>query len=84
MSKRLRDALREEVAALARIEDPAAAASAVGDVFAALDSELERLASVRARAIRAMSQAGFSYDKIAEATGLSKMRVSQIIRDSRH
>ena len=51
---------------------------AVGDAFAALDGELERFAKVRLAAIAALRADGWSYDRIAAATGLSKARVAQL------
>ena len=51
---------------------------AVGDTFAALDSELERIAAVRLDAVRRLRGEGWSYDRIAAATGLSKGRVAQL------
>jgi hypothetical protein len=59
-------------------------ARAVGDTFAALDAELERIAQVRLHAVRRLRAQGWSYDRIAEATGLSKGRVAQLVRDVRH
>ena len=56
---------------------------AVGDAFAALDRELEMLADVRLKAIRQLRSQGWSYDRIAEATGLSKGRVAQLVNASR-
>ena len=44
-------ALEEEAARLADLEDPVATVRGVGDAFAAMDAELERLALVRLRAI---------------------------------
>jgi hypothetical protein len=55
----------------------------VGDTFAALDVELERLAEVRIAAIGQLRGAGWSYDRIAAATGLSKPRVQQLSKLSR-
>lgn len=83
MSKDLRAALRAEATALSQIKDPAKTVIAVGDVFAALDIELERLASVRVTAVRKMSADGLSYRQIAELTGLTKARVQQVIHDPR-
>jgi DNA-directed RNA polymerase specialized sigma24 family protein len=83
LSEELRTALRAEAARLDAIEEPVAAARAVGDVFAALDAELERVAAVRLNAVRALRREGWSYERIADATGLSKGRVAQLSRDPR-
>jgi hypothetical protein len=83
LSRGLRDALRAEAARMARLADPIEACNAVGDTFAALDVELERLADVRIAAIRKLRSDGWSYDRIAAATGLSKSRVQQLSNLSR-
>lgn len=79
----VREALREEASRLEEIEDPLATIRGVGDFFAAIDHELERIAEVRLRAVGALRQQGWSYDRIAAATGLSKGRVAQLVRDQR-
>lgn len=58
-------------------------AEAVGDFFAALDAELERIALVRIRAVVALQRGGMSHQAIGQAVGLSKQRVGQILRDPR-
>ena len=52
-------------------------------MFAAIDLELERVAKVRLKAVREMRRGGWSYNQIAEATGLSKGRVAQLVKDDR-
>ena len=83
LSAPVRRELRAEARRLAAIQDPVAQARAVGDSFAALDAELEAFAVVRIRAIRALRKEGWSYDRIAKATGLSKGRVAQLVHDGR-
>ena len=83
LSAELQAALQGEADRLGGIEDPVLAARAVGDVFAALDAELEQIARVRFAAVRALRREGWSYDRIALATGLSKGRVAQLVRDPR-
>ena len=83
LSPELRDALRTEATRLGELEDPVRAARAVGDLFAAIDRELDRVAAVRLRAVRQLRRSGWSYDRIAEATGLSKGRVAQLAKDVR-
>jgi hypothetical protein len=72
-----------EAARIARLSDPIEVCKAVGDTFAALDVELERLAEVRIAAIAQLRADGWSYDRIAAATGLSKPRVQQLSNLSR-
>jgi hypothetical protein len=57
--------MREEVRRLKAIDDPLESAAAVGDFFAALDFELERVALVRVRAVRRLHSRGWSYAAIA-------------------
>lgn len=83
LSPELRDALRAEAARLSSLDDPIEAARAVGDLYAALDRELDRVAAVRLKAVRQLRRSGWSYDRIAEATGLSKGRVAQLVKDVR-
>lgn len=72
LSAELRDALRAEVTRLQDIEEPQAGARAVGDLFAALETELARIAQVRYAAVREMRRQPLSYQSIADASGLSK------------
>ena len=83
LSPSVRRELRAEAKRLAELGEPVAVIRAVGDAFAALDAELERVAAVRLRAVRQLRSDGWSYDRIAEATGLSKARVAQLSRDTR-
>lgn len=83
LSDEVRTALGEEVARLERIEEPAARSRAVGDLFAALDTELAAIAQVRYKAVREMRSDLMSYQRIADASGLSKGRVAQILKDPR-
>lgn len=83
LSDELRDALRAEVTRLQDIEEPQARARAVGDLFAALDTELARIAQVRYAAVREMRRQPMSYQSIADASGLSKGRVAQVLKDPR-
>lgn len=83
LSPAVRDALRAESHRLAGLADPVSAIKTVGDTFAALDAELARIASVRLEAVGSLRKQGWSYDRIAAATGLSKGRVAQLSRDVR-
>ncbi|WP_457253619.1 hypothetical protein [Pedococcus sp. P5_B7] len=75
--------MRTEAARLEGIGTDVEIIRAVGDMFAALDAELERIALVRLRAVRRLRAQGWSYDRIAEATDLSKGRVAQLSKDPR-
>jgi DNA-directed RNA polymerase specialized sigma24 family protein len=80
-----RDAIQaevERVESIAMDSDPVEAINAVGDAIAALDDALADLALPRLRAIAALRRDGWSYDKIADATNLSKPRVAQLARDA--
>ena len=76
----LSDALAAEGARLDGIEGPLARIAAVGDVYAALDDALDVIALPRLRAIAELRAQGWSYDRIAVATELSKGRVAQLVR----
>jgi len=53
----------------------------VGNTFAALDAELERIAKVRLKAVHRLRHDGWSYDRIAAVSGLSKDRVARLSKD---
>src|SRR4051794_23631713 len=80
LSPELRTAIKEEAGRLAKLDAPVEIVRAVGDAFAALDQELGVLADLRLRAMRELRREGWSYDRIATATGLSKGRVAQLIK----
>lgn len=73
----------DRLAALEEARGPVAAINAVGDVFAALDDALAELALPRLHAIAHLRREGWSYDRIAGATNLSKGRVAQLAREAR-
>lgn len=83
LSEEVRSSLRSEVKRLDDLPDPLAQAKAVGDFFAALDAELESVAAVRLEAVQRLRAMGWSYDRIARETGLSKGRVAQLVKDPR-
>ena len=68
---------------LAALGEPLAVIRGVGDAFSALDGELERLARPRLEAVQALRREGWTCDRIASATGLSKGQVAQLARDPR-
>lgn len=82
LSPRLRDAIAAEAEALAEIEGPVAMVEAVGNVFAALDDALEAISLVRLHAVVALRRDGWSYARIAAATGLTKQRVGQLVHEA--
>ncbi len=83
LSQDVRTALRAEAQRLGRVDDPLEAARAVGDFFAAVDLELERVAQVRLRAVKLLREQGWSYTRIGEALGVSKQRAYQLANDKR-
>jgi hypothetical protein len=83
LSAQLRTALRAEAQRLEALSDPVDIVTGVGDTFAALDGELERIAKVRLKAVHRLRREGWSYDRIAAVTGLSKGRVAQLSKDPR-
>ena len=72
-----------EAARLESAGDPLTVTRHVGDLYAMLHVELDRIAAVRIRAVRTLRAQGWSYDRIAHASGLSKARVAQLVRDTR-
>jgi DNA-directed RNA polymerase specialized sigma24 family protein len=83
LSPELREAITAEAVQLEGLEEPLAVIAAVGDTFAALDDALAELALPRLRAVAELRRRGWSYDRIAEATNLSKGRVAQLAREAR-
>ena len=71
-SPELKAAITAEGEHLTRLEEPLVVIKAVGDTFAALDDALAEIALPRLKANAALRRDGWSYDKIAEATSLSK------------
>lgn len=65
------------------IEGPVETIEAVGRTWVALDDALETISLPRLRAIAHLRREGWSYDRIAEATTLSKGRVAQLAREAR-
>lgn len=83
LSPALNDALEAEGARLDAIAGPLETIAAVGDTYAALDDALDAIALPRLRAIAQLRAQGWSYDRIAAATELSKGRVAQLVRAAR-
>ena len=78
----LEAALEAEAARLAAIEDPALAVQAVTEFFNGLERALERVAEPRHLAILELYEELGSYQKVADATGLSKTRVGVLVREA--
>lgn len=78
-----RRALSGAAAQFEDLEDPVARISAVSAVLAAVEEVLAVLAQLRIVAVHQLRADGWSLDRIARATGLSKARVAQIARDPR-
>lgn len=83
LSKAMRQALNAEIHELAGTEGALERIRLVGDFYAALDAELERIAQVRLEAVRELRTQGWSYARIAAATGLSSGRVAQLAREAK-
>lgn len=82
-SPALEKALRAEVARVSKLPTDAERVRGVCDVLATLEAEHERLHKLRLQAVGALRASGLSYDGIARATGLSKTRVAQLVRETR-
>ncbi|MEZ0579294.1 hypothetical protein [Nocardioides sp. MH1] len=64
------------------VDDPLAVVAAVGDAFAALDDALEEIAVPRLRAIARLRAEGWTYERLAQVSGLSKGRIAQLAREA--
>jgi hypothetical protein len=82
ISEALRASLRGEADTLRAISEPSERVRSVNDFYAQLDFELEQFASVRLEAVGELRSAGWSYERISAATGLSKARVAQLARNA--
>lgn len=83
LSPQLDQAISDEAQSLADLQEPLAVIAAVGDTFAALDDAVAQLALPRLRAVAQLRRQGWSYDRIAAATNLSKGRVAQLAKEAR-
>lgn len=73
-------ALGELAEAMEAIPEPAARVAALSAVILALDSRVDLVARARLRDLRLLRDNGWSYQRIALRTGLSKSRVAQLSR----
>ncbi|QWC83712.1 hypothetical protein KLP28_08615 [Nocardioidaceae bacterium] len=80
LSQQLQDAITAEAARLEAVPGPVETVAAVGEFYAALDDALDEVALARLRAVAELRARGWSYARIADATGLSKGRVAQLTR----
>ncbi|GAA2735251.1 hypothetical protein GCM10009867_17130 [Pedococcus aerophilus] len=83
LSRELADAITAEAARLDEPTEPLAVIAGVGEVFASLDDALAELALPRLKAIADLRRQGWSYDRIAAETKLSKGRVAQLAREAK-
>jgi DNA-directed RNA polymerase specialized sigma24 family protein len=79
----LEGALAAEAARLAAIEDPVQAVHAVNEFFNGLEDALLQVGEPRLRAIIELYEDLGSYQRVADATELSKTRVGQLVREAR-
>ena len=82
-SRALKDALRGEQRRLRAEPSAVEQVCGVGDVLATLEAEYERLNDVRMDGLLALRGEGLSYEAISAATGLSRSRVAQLLRQAR-
>lgn len=80
VSDALRAAFAEELLRLEGVGDTVDRIRAINDFFAGIDRELENVAALRLADMGDLRDRGWSYDRIAEVTGLSKARVAQLLR----
>jgi DNA-directed RNA polymerase specialized sigma24 family protein len=83
LAEQLSQAIADEAQTVADLEEPLVVIGAVGDTFAALEDALGQLALPRLRAMAELRRQGWSYDRIAAATNLSKGRVARLAREAR-
>lgn len=83
LPKGLRDAFTNELKELRKVRDPEERIRIVGDLFAALDDPVEQLTTLRLEAVGELRKQGWTYDRLASLSGLSKTRIAQLARDER-
>jgi hypothetical protein len=79
----MRDAIAAEAARLDALGDDLATIRAPGEVFNALDDAIIAIGEPRLRALVRLRAQGWSYNRLVEATGLSKTRVAQLVGEAR-
>ncbi|WP_141775415.1 hypothetical protein [Phycicoccus sp. SLBN-51] len=83
LSEQMRDAITAEAARLEDVEDDLETIRATGQVFNALDDAILAIGEPRLRALARLRAQGWSYNRLVEATGLSKTRVAQLVKEAR-
>lgn len=79
LSDELRTAIAAEAQQLAQIETLVGRIDGVADVIAAVEGALDGVRAVRLDAIAQLRRAGWSYDRIAAVSSMSKSRVKQLV-----
>ncbi len=82
VTPQLRDAMKAEVARPRGLGDPLDVIRGVTETLSGLEREADKVA-VRHRGIRTLRRKGWSYDRLAEATGMSKSRIQQLVGQAR-
>lgn len=83
LSQQLRDAIAAEAELLSQVETDLAMVDAVSETLAAVEEELDAVRMLRWEAIASLRAQGWSYDRMAAATSLSKTRVRQLAAEAR-
>lgn len=79
----MREAIAAEAARLDALDDDVASIRATGEVFNALEDAILVIGEPRLRALVLLRAQGWSYNRLVDATGLSKTRVAQLVREAR-
>lgn len=83
LSEQMRDAIAAEAGRLEDLDDDLETIRATGEVFNALDDAILAIGEPRLRALVRLRAKGWSYNRPVEATGLSKTRLAQLVREAR-
>ena len=83
LSEQMRDAIAAEAARLEDVGDDLETIRATGEVFNALDDAILTIGEPRLQALARLRARGWSYNRLVEATGLSKTRVAQLVKEAR-
>lgn len=78
----MRDAIAAEAVRLEDLGDDLATIRATGQVFNAFEDAILEIGEPRLRALARLRAQGWSYNRLVEATGLSKTRVAQLVREA--
>lgn len=78
----MRDAIAAEAERLGAIDDDVGTIRAVGESFNALDDAILAIGEPRLNAIARLRGEGWSYNRIIDATGLSKTRVAHLVHEA--